>query len=438
MEGSPDDLIYMYKRVRDYYYSQYISQLKEYIRPLSIAENIVIEDSNEIVGYRTSLEFTFDGEILFYDVIFDETFRNIIVFDVMSQVYEMHPLLMDGMLNPVVFVDSNAMENLSTLQMQLNQGRFPILDFEDTEDVGVNILEKSLYLGILKEQIIFTNQINEVSGGLGALPFILKLHPSEIDQLIRTFEIIDKIETLQSLDVSLVDVNDDPIDIKLFLDTVSDSLLASNYERLFPENYASVFLDKAIDKSILSDRAIDVNNKNGKMPISLARNILGDEYRYILNDFYDHTVYSELNIFNGYHVSNSHSIYTNSVFTTSSLIHHYFGDISTRDITDGSLIIAVQNMIGAIKNEYFNLPFIMDNNFLDQFRENRNSGNSFFKSIFDSAVQTSITRDASQDIPMNMDLWFDMLLENIQIASWQEAILLDKFTDYFLVPVMDQ
>lgn len=257
--------------------------------------------------------------------------------------------------------------------------------------------------------------------------------------MIRLFERIDTSKTLEDMGINLVNLDGDNIRIEDYLTVLEDAMIVNNYEKLIPHNMTPILLDRAIDSRLEASLSLTLDRSNGKVPKSVLKNILGMDptFSMSLTTLRDDSVsiWSYLSTFNGYFVAADHSVYTNQYQTSASFLHHYFGDYSTRDLTDGGLIIAVQNFKSAIDYQYSVLPFDKDYDFFGIAIQNMEDGVSFWKAHGIAFIKSFGTRSTARELPIDHRMWMDMMMDNVQIASYSNLIIFNKFAEKFILPM---
>ena len=74
----------------------------------------------------------------------------------------------------------------------------------------------------------FNAIISELTGGYATMVFLEEMGPTQLDQLITQFMYIDKIQTLESLDIELFLEDVTPISIRDYLEWFEKSVLEDN------------------------------------------------------------------------------------------------------------------------------------------------------------------------------------------------------------------
>lgn len=176
----------------------------------------------------------------------------------------------------------------------------------------------------------------------------------------------------------------------------------------------------------------------GRISKSVIRNILGrnpSQTRLSLDSLRDNSIWTSFTVFNGYLVANDHSLYTNRYLTASSFIHHYFGSQTTRDLADGGLVIALRNLESGIEYQYSELPFDKQYDFFGIALQNRQDGVSFWKANGLAFIKSFSTRSSARELPLDHRMWMDFMMDCVQIASYQNLIIFNKFAAKFIIPI---
>lgn len=90
-------------------------------------------------------------------------------------------------------------------------------------------------------------------------------------------------------------------------------------------------------------------------------------------------------------------------------------------------------MQAAISHQYSILPFDKSYDLFGIALSNMQNGVSFWKSLGIGIIDSLGTRSTARELPLDYRLWMDMMMNNVQIASYHNLILFNSGAVKFIL-----